>query len=61
MAHFQKWRASASESNPGDAATLACVVGKNPEESVFTRNGKPVSDYRGTWDVIQKTGLVFDR
>ncbi len=41
----------------------ACVVGKNPEESVFNRNGKPVSDFRGTWDVITNAagcpGLLF--
>jgi integrase len=41
----------------------ACVVGKNPEESVFTRNGKTVFDFRGAWDVITKAagcpGLLF--
>ena len=41
----------------------ACVVGKTPEESVFTRNGKADFDFRGTWDGITKAagcpGLLF--
>jgi integrase len=41
----------------------ACVANKKPEESVFTRNGKAVSDFRGTWDKITAAagcpGLLF--
>ena len=41
----------------------ACVAGKSPEAPVFTRNGKAVSDFRGTWDAVTKaagcTGLLF--
>jgi integrase len=41
----------------------ACVAGKNPEESVFTRNGKAVFDFRGTWDKVTTAagcpGLLF--
>ena len=41
----------------------ACVANKKPEESVFTRNGKTVSDFRGTWDKITAAagchGLLF--
>ena len=41
----------------------ACVAGKNAEESVFTRNGKAVSDFRGTWDAVTRAagcpGLLF--
>jgi integrase len=27
----------------------ACCAGKSPEDAVFTRNGKPVKDFRGAW------------
>jgi len=41
----------------------ACVAGKKPEDPVFTRNGKVVSDFRGTWDKVTTTagcpGLLF--
>jgi integrase len=41
----------------------ACVAGKNPDDSVFTRNGIPVADFRGTWDKVTKgagcPGLLF--
>ena len=30
----------------------ACVAGKAPEESVFTRGSVPVVDFRGTWEKI---------
>jgi integrase len=48
-----------------DARNLlaACIAGKNAEESVFTRGGKPVQDFRGTWDKITLAagceGLLF--
>ena len=29
-----------------------CVKGKGPEDFVFTRAGKPVIDFRATWDVV---------
>jgi integrase len=34
----------------------ACMAGKNPEEPVFTRNGKAVSVFRGTWDKVTAAG-----
>jgi integrase len=41
----------------------ACVAGKNSDDSVFTRNGVPVADFRGTWDKVTKAagcpGLLF--
>jgi integrase len=41
----------------------ACVAGKKPEEPVFTRNGKAVSDFRGIWDKVTTAagcpGLLF--
>jgi site-specific recombinase XerD len=41
----------------------ACVTGKGPEDCVFTRNGKAVSDFRGTWDKVTTAagcpGLLF--
>ncbi len=41
----------------------ACVAGKNPEEPVFTRDGKAVLDFRGTWEKITRAagcpGLLF--
>jgi len=41
----------------------ACVAGKSPEAPVFPRNGKGVSDFRGTWDAVTKaagcTSLFF--
>src|SRR5579871_279224 len=48
-----------------DAKNLlaACVTGKNPEDAVFTRGKKAVSDFRGTWDKITLAagcqGLLF--
>jgi integrase len=46
------------------SALLArCIAGKGSDDPVFTRNGKAVSDFRGTWDAITKaagcTGLLF--
>ena len=41
----------------------ACITGKNAEDYVFTRNGKPVVDFRGTWDKVTLAagcpGLLF--
>lgn len=41
----------------------SCIAGKGPDAPVFTRNGKPVSDFRGTWDAVTKAagapGLLF--
>jgi integrase len=32
--------------------------GKQPEDFLFTRNGKPVRDFRGTWDaLVRAAGL----
>jgi len=32
--------------------------GKQPEDFLFTRNGEPVRDFRGTWDaLVKKAGL----
>ena len=31
---------------------LQMVHGKQPEDFLFTRNGKPVRDFRGTWDAL---------
>ncbi len=48
-----------------DARNLltACIAGKSAEESVFTRKGRPVVDFRGTWDKITLaagcSGLLF--
>jgi integrase len=48
-----------------DAKNLlaACVTGKGSRDSVFTRNGKPVRDFRATWDKITLAagvpGLLF--
>lgn len=43
----------------------ACVIGKEPDDYVFTRGGMKVSDFRGTWaKVIRASGkpelLVHD-
>jgi len=44
-----------------DVAVLlaACVLGKKPDDYVFSRNGgTPILDFRGRWDVLCKdTGL----
>ncbi len=41
----------------------ACVADKKPEDPAFTRNGKAVSDFRGTWDKVTTAagcpGLLF--
>ncbi|MFI5056908.1 MAG: tyrosine-type recombinase/integrase [Candidatus Acidiferrales bacterium] len=41
----------------------ACISGKDAEEPVFTRNGKAVSDFRGSWDAATTKagcpGLLF--
>ncbi|MDR3747931.1 MAG: tyrosine-type recombinase/integrase [Acidobacteriota bacterium] len=36
----------------------ACIVGKRPDEYVFTRDGQPVGDFRKTWQqVCVRAGL----
>lgn len=48
-----------------DAKNLlaACIAGKGPEDSVFTRGKKAVADFRGTWEKITRAaglaGLLF--
>jgi integrase len=48
-----------------DAKNLlaACTAGKSAENYVFTRKGKPVQDFRGTWEKITLAagvpGLLF--
>jgi integrase len=41
----------------------SCITGKAADAPVFTRNGKIVSDFRGTWDAVTKAagceGLLF--
>jgi integrase len=41
----------------------SCIAGKSPSDPVFTRNGKIVSDFRGTWDAVTRAagcpGLLF--
>jgi integrase len=41
----------------------ACISGKDAEEPVFTRNGKVVTDFRGSWDAAATKagcpGLLF--
>jgi integrase len=35
-----------------------CIIGKSPEDPVFTRDKKPVRDFRGAWEsVCQKAGV----
>ena len=31
---------------------LKLTEGRNPDDALFTRNGKPVKDYRGAWEVL---------
>jgi integrase len=35
-----------------------CATGKKPEDALFTRNGKPVSDFRGSWELACKEAGV---
>jgi hypothetical protein len=40
-----------------------CVIGKEPEDHVFTRDGQQVRDFRGAWARIcieaKTPGLLF--
>jgi integrase len=42
---------------------VACISGRSADAAVFTRNGKAVSDFRGTWDRVTALagcpGLLF--
>jgi integrase len=37
-----------------------CATGKKPEEALFTREGKPVTDLRGAWEAAAKEAGVPD-
>jgi integrase len=37
-----------------------CIAGKKHDESVFTREGKPVGDFRKTWEKVCKAAGVPD-
>jgi integrase len=45
------------------ALLASCIAGKGPDAPVFTRKGKVVSDFRGTWETVTKAagcpGLLF--
>jgi integrase len=37
-----------------------CATGKKPEDALFTRVGKPVTDFRGSWEAACKEAGVPD-
>jgi integrase len=37
-----------------------CATGKNPEDALFTRDGKAVTDFRGSWELACKEAGVPD-